>query len=86
MLRVRLREALEAAESRLGERITYPRLARLTGLSRATLEAIGSRPSYNPRLSTIERLCDALECTPGDLLEIVPSATGSKASSGETLR
>jgi DNA-binding Xre family transcriptional regulator len=73
MLRVKLREALEAAEERLGERITYHHLARITGLSRATLEAIGSRPSYNPRLSTIERLCDALDCSPGDLLEIVPS-------------
>jgi putative transcriptional regulator len=74
MLRVRLREALEAAEARMGERITYDQLAKLTGLSRATLEAIGSRPSYNPRLSTIERLCDALDCTPADLLEIIPDS------------
>jgi DNA-binding Xre family transcriptional regulator len=71
MLRVKLREALEQAERRLGQRITYDQLAQLTSLSRATLEAIGSRPSYNPRLSTIERICLALECSPGELLEIV---------------
>lgn len=80
MLRVKLREALEAAEARLGERITYDQLAKLTGLSRATLEAIGSRPSYNPRLSTIERLCDALDCTPADLLEIVPNSSAAADS------
>jgi putative transcriptional regulator len=74
MLRVKLREALEAAEARLGERITYHQLAKLTGLSRATLEAIGSRENYNPRLSTIEQLCEALDCTPGDLLQIVSSS------------
>jgi putative transcriptional regulator len=78
MLRVKLREALEAAEARLGERITYHQLSRLTGLSRATLEAIGSRPSYNPRLSTIERLCDALDCEITDILEIVAEAPKSK--------
>lgn len=72
MLRVKLREALEAAEARLGERITYGELARLTGLSKATLEAIGSRPTYNPRLSTIDRLCDVLGCSPGDILEFTP--------------
>jgi putative transcriptional regulator len=78
MLRVKLREALEAAEARLGERITYHQLSRLTGLSRATLEAIGSRPSYNPRLSTIERLCDALDCQITDILEIVADAPKNK--------
>jgi putative transcriptional regulator len=78
MLRVKLREALEAAEARLGERITYHQLSRLTGLSRATLEAIGSRPSYNPRLSTIERLCDALDCQIADILEIVADAPKNK--------
>lgn len=80
MLRVKLREALEAAEARLGERITYHQLSRLTGLSRATLEAIGSRPTYNPRLSTIERLCEALDCGVADILElVVEPSDGQKA-------
>jgi putative transcriptional regulator len=57
-----------------GERVTYKTLAKKTGLSRATLEAIGSRESYNPRLSTIDRLCEALDCAPGELLEIVPTS------------
>jgi DNA-binding Xre family transcriptional regulator len=80
MLRVRLREALEAAERRLGQRITYDDLAQLTGLARATLEAIGSRPQYNPRLSTIERLCQALDCAPADLLEFNPDAVDAEST------
>jgi len=82
MLRVKLREALAAAEARLGQRITYDDLARLTGLSRATLEAIGSRPTYNPRLSTVERLCQVLDCSPGELLEIVPDPPKRAAPRG----
>ena len=69
VLRVRLREAIALAERRTGERVTYDFLARSTGLSRATIEALGSRPGYNPRLSTIERLCQVLEVSPGELLE-----------------
>ncbi|MBV8882781.1 MAG: helix-turn-helix domain-containing protein [Chroococcidiopsidaceae cyanobacterium CP_BM_RX_35] len=43
-----------------------------TGLSKATLESLASRNSYNTRLSTIEKLCRALDCTPSDLLALVP--------------
>ncbi|MCP5057360.1 MAG: helix-turn-helix transcriptional regulator [bacterium] len=61
---------MERYGQRAGEQMTYERLATATGLSRATLEAIGSRPEYNPTLATIERLCVALECDPGELLEL----------------
>ena len=54
-----------------GEKITYERLAQQTGISKSTLESLASRPSYNTRLSTIEKLCLALRCTPGDLLELI---------------
>lgn len=70
MIRVKLREMMEHRQRGSAERITYDWLAKKTALSRATLEAIGSRPSYNPRLSTIERLCEALQCTPSQLLEL----------------
>ncbi len=59
-------------EQAKGERLTYAALAKKTGLSLATIEAIGSRASYNPRISTIERICAALGCTPSDLLEYSP--------------
>ena len=70
MLRIKLREAMEAHHRRTGERMTYERLSALTGLSRATLASLASRESYDTRLSTIAKLCHALGCMPGDLLEL----------------
>ena len=54
-----------------GERMTYERLAELTGLARATLESLASRDTYNTRLSTVAKVCTALKCQPGDLLELI---------------
>lgn len=60
----------------LGEnRITQKKLAEMTGLRPSTVNAI-----YNERASRIDydvldRLCKALECQPGDLLEFVPEST-----------
>lgn len=69
-MRVKLREVMADHRHRTGERMTYELLAERTGLSRATLESLASRPSYNTRLSTIEKICKALGCQPGDLLEL----------------
>lgn len=72
VLKVRLRESMELYRSRTGKRLTYDDLAALCGLSVATLQSLGARPSYNTRLSTIRALCVALACQPGELLELVP--------------
>ena len=63
---------------RTGERMTYELLAERTGLSRATLESIASRDNYNTTLSTIEKLCRALDCQPGDLLELTGEAEDAR--------
>ena len=70
MLRVRLREVMEAHYRRTGERMTYQKLAAASGLAVATLQSIAARPGYNTRISTVERLCIALHCAPGELLEL----------------
>lgn len=64
---------MKAYRQRTGVRLTYDILAERTGLSIATLQSLAARPSYNPRLSTIEKLCVALECAPADLLELSTS-------------
>lgn len=74
MLRIRLREAMDSYRRRTGVRLTYRALAQAAGLSVSTLQSLAARPSYNTRLSTIGRLCVALECTPGDLLELAEDA------------
>lgn len=69
MIWVDLKNAMKLHETRTGVRLTYEQLATLTGLSLATLQSIATRPEYNPRLSTISALCDALDCDPSDLLK-----------------
>jgi DNA-binding Xre family transcriptional regulator len=63
---------MEEYRRRTGERMTYEYLAQLTGLACATLQSLASRPDYNTRLSTIAKLCLALDCQPEALLELVP--------------
>jgi putative transcriptional regulator len=77
---VKLREAMEAYRRETGERLTYETLAARSGLSKATLQSLASRPSYNARLSTIERLCRALGCAPGELLAL---DAGTERKSGQ---
>jgi len=52
-----------------GEKLTYQQLSEMTGISRATLEAIGSRPDYNTTLVVLDTLCNHLGCSITDLLE-----------------
>jgi len=77
VIAVKLRAAIERFRHRTGKRLTYEALALRTGLSTATLEALSSRPDYNTTISTIEKLCAALDCTPGDLLELIPDSPPS---------
>ena len=74
MLRIRLREAMDAHRKKTGVRFTYRTLAAAAGLSVSTLQSLAARPAYNTRLSTVERLCVALDCGPGDLLELTGGA------------
>jgi DNA-binding Xre family transcriptional regulator len=67
---VKLREAMVAHSKRTGERLTYAKIAQITGLDEETIQSLAVRPAYNPRLSTIALVCAALECSPGDLLDL----------------
>lgn len=75
-MRVRLREAMVAYRARTGQRMTYEKLSQASGVSVATLQSLAARPNYNTRISTIERVCIALQCTPGELLEITEDEHG----------
>ncbi len=70
MIRVKLREAMDAYRQRTGNKLTYELLAEQTGIAVTTLQSLAARPGYNTRLSTIEKLCVALKCSPNDLLEM----------------
>ena len=67
---IHLRKAMDRYMRATGEKLTYQLLAKRTGISADTLQSLAARPDYNPTLSTIEKLCMALDCEPGDLLEL----------------
>lgn len=72
MIEIRLKEAMDRYQARTGERLTYAELAERTGVSRSTLESMATRPGYNASLKTIDAVCSALGCAPGELLRHVP--------------
>lgn len=72
MIIVKLREAMEDYRRRTGVRLTYDAIAERTGISVNTLQSLATRSGYNTRLTTIEKLCRILECSPGDLLYLTP--------------
>ncbi|KVU75282.1 hypothetical protein WL81_30650 [Burkholderia ubonensis] len=67
-MRIRLREMMDRYAELTGERLTYSQLSQLVGVAPSTIESMASRRDYNPTLKTLERLCVALQCNPGDLL------------------
>ena len=78
MLVIKLREAMERERRTTKERITYAKLAILTGISESTLRKIGGSLTHHTTLKNIEILCRALDVTPGDLLELVDDAPKKK--------
>lgn len=71
---IKLREAMIAYKRRTGERMTYTALAERTGIAQGTLRNMGSQPGYNATISTLTKICLALNVTPADLLELVEEA------------
>ncbi|MDC3348124.1 MAG: helix-turn-helix transcriptional regulator [Paracoccaceae bacterium] len=46
-------------------------LAAIVGITEANLSQLKSGKVKGVRFETLEKICDALECQPGDLLEFV---------------
>lgn len=56
-------------------------LAQKVGLSEANLSLLKNGRVKGVRFATLERLCQALGCQPGDLLSYLPgNATGDEAT------
>ena len=81
MIAIKLREAIQRYKRRTRMRMTYEILAERTGLAKGTLNNIGSRDEYNATLATIEKICRALDVTPGFLLEIIDDLPKPKRAS-----
>lgn len=77
---------MEAHRRGTGERMTYKRLAELTGISDSTLGKIGGSLTHHTTLANIEELCRALDVTCGDLLELIDDRPNGKKKSANTKR
>ncbi|GMB00083.1 helix-turn-helix transcriptional regulator [Pelosinus sp. IPA-1] len=55
------------------DRMKVPQLQELSGINKNTLYAIYNNNATRVDLSVINRLCSALNCQPGDLLEYIPA-------------
>ena len=56
----------------LDRRMKLKDLAQATGLAVNNLSILKTNKARAIRFSTLNQLCKALDCTPGDLIEFVP--------------
>ncbi|GMV06034.1 MAG: transcriptional regulator [Gemmatimonadota bacterium] len=57
-------------------RMTLTALAERVGITVANLSILKTGKARAIRFSTLEAICAALSCQPGDILEFVPDETG----------
>ena len=55
-------------------RMTLTELAERVDITLANLSILKTGKARAIRFSTLEAICDALRCQPGDLLEVVPQS------------
>lgn len=58
-------------------RMTLTELADRVGITIVNLSILKTGKARAIRFSTLEALCEALACQPGDILEFVPDAPGT---------
>jgi putative transcriptional regulator len=61
----------------IDRRMKLKELAEKTGLAINNLSILKTRKARAIRFSTLESICKALDCTPGDLIEYIPDETES---------
>ena len=61
-------------------RMTLTELAERVDITLANLSILKTGKARAIRFSTLEAICDALACQPGDLLEFQPDAGANKQS------
>ncbi len=62
----------------LDRRMKLKDLAEATGLAVNNLSILKTNKARAIRFSTLESICKALDCTPGDLFEYIPDETEKK--------
>jgi putative transcriptional regulator len=61
-------------------RMTLTELAERIGIALANLSILKTGKARAVRFSTLEAICDVMQCQPGDLLEYAPSSVAEEAA------
>ena len=61
-------------------RMTLTELAERIGITLANLSILKTGKARAVRFSTLEAICDVMQCQPGDLLEYAPSSVAEEAT------
>jgi putative transcriptional regulator len=67
-------------------RMTLTELADRIGITLANLSILKTGKARAVRFSTLEAICEVLQCQPGDLLEYAPSGVADEAPAPATTR
>ena len=60
---------------------TFYWLAKATGISHTTLWRLKKGKALGINFETLEKMCQALKCQPGDVIALAPGRNGGKKSS-----
>lgn len=63
-------------------RMTLTELSGKVGITLANLSILKTGKARGIRFGTLEAICTALNCQPGDLLKFQPTAAGDNSASG----
>jgi putative transcriptional regulator len=61
-------------------RMTLTELAERIGITLANLSILKTGKARAVRFSTLQAICDVMQCQPGDLLEYAPSSVAEEAA------
>ncbi|WP_152656725.1 helix-turn-helix transcriptional regulator [Oceanobacillus sp. CFH 90083] len=61
-------------------KMSVTELTEKVGITMANLSILKNGKAKAIRFSTLEKICEALECQPGDILEYVPDKEGGEAT------
>jgi len=73
-------------KQRSKKKLTMAQLADRMGITQSNLFVLNSERAKAVRFSTLEALCKALDCQPGDILKYVPEEPSPKSAAGKAKR
>jgi putative transcriptional regulator len=84
MIKYNFKTLISEKEFRENRKITYREISGQTGISKVTLSKIAKRRGYDTAVSIVERLCLYFNCTPNELITIVPDLAEKLKEDAET--